>query len=136
MAIVFPVLILIVFGLVEYVNCEFIRQGIAEATYEGCRQGIVRGATAEECKDATEHKLRMLGITQGTITVDMTDTEVRIQADIPITGNSFGITNFIGVPEIVGSFDLQREADAIGSTADGSLIADVGWIMEGASTPV
>ena len=99
----------IVVGMVEYINVEFIRQGIAEAAYEGARQGIVQGATENEVEEATARKMRMMGLSVFTIDVDLTATNVDVNVDVPLAGNTFGLTQFITVSSVKARYRLERE---------------------------
>lgn len=108
-AFVLPIVFTFALGMVEYMNAEYLRQGVAEAAYEGARQGIVRGATAEEVESATERKLNMLGLSSFTIEVTLTDTTVRIHVSVPFSGNSFGISNLLTIGQIEAGFTLERE---------------------------
>lgn len=108
-ALVLPIVFAFALGMVEYMNAEYIRQGVAEAAYEGARQGIVRGATTGEVQSATERKLRMLGLNRFTVRATMTDTTVTIQVSVPFSGNSFGISNILAIGQIEAGFTLERE---------------------------
>lgn len=108
-ALVCVVVLSIVVGMVEYVNVEFIRQGIAEAAYEGARQGIVQGATETEVEEATARKMRMMGLSTFTIDVDLNPTTVDVNVDVPLSGNSFGLSQFITIGSVKARYRLERE---------------------------
>lgn len=95
--------------MVEYINVEFIRQGIAEAAYEGARQGIVQGATENEVEEATARKMRMMGLSVFTIDVDLTATNVDVNVDVPLSGNTFGLSQFITLNSVKARYRLERE---------------------------
>ncbi|MEZ6108624.1 MAG: pilus assembly protein [Pirellulaceae bacterium] len=108
-AIVAPVVLSLIVGMVEYINVEFIRQGIAEAAYEGARQGIVQGATAAEVENATSRKMRMMGLGTFDINVQLTATSVDVLVDVPLRGNTFGLAQFITEPSVKARYKLDRE---------------------------
>ncbi len=108
-ALVAPVVLFLVVGMVEYINAEFIRHGIAEAAYEGARNGIVRGATEAEVVDATSRRLRLLGLDDFDVTARLDDRTVDVQVDVPLAGNSFGLSMFITVPSLQARYVIDRE---------------------------
>ena len=108
-ALVAPIVLFLVIGMVEYVNVEFLRQGISEAAYEGARQGIVRGASEDEVREATARKLRMLGLSSFDIDIELRTTTVDVLVDVPLRGNSFGVSNFITLPSLQARYRLDRE---------------------------
>ena len=108
-ALILPIVFAFSLGMVEYMNAEYIRQGVAEAAYEGARQGIVRGATVAEVKAATERKLRMLGLSKFNVQATMTDALVTVRVSVPFSGNSFGISNVLAIGQLEAGFTLERE---------------------------
>jgi Flp pilus assembly protein TadG len=52
-----PILFLIILGSIELSHAHMVLNTLESAAYEGARQGILRGATAGECRRATRQML-------------------------------------------------------------------------------
>lgn len=69
MALVLPILIMIVFGIIEFARANQIRQTVKQAAYEGARAGITMDASVTSVQTAANSILTSVGITGGTVTV-------------------------------------------------------------------
>ncbi len=68
-AVVLPVFITLVFGMIEYGRMVMVQQVITNAAREGCRRAIMDGATSQEVQDVVNNYLESAGITSATITI-------------------------------------------------------------------
>ncbi len=68
-AVVLPVFITLVFGMIEYGRMVMVQQVITNAAREGCRKAIMDGATSQEVQDIVNNYLESAGITSATITI-------------------------------------------------------------------
>jgi Flp pilus assembly protein TadG len=65
MALVLPILIMIVFGIIEFARANQIRQTVKQAAYEGARVGITADATVAAVQSQANTVLNSVGITGG-----------------------------------------------------------------------
>ncbi len=68
-AVVLPIFVLLVFGMIEYGRMVMVQQVITNAAREGCRRAIMDGTTAQEVIDLVNDYLESAGITGATITI-------------------------------------------------------------------
>ncbi len=68
-AVVLPVFITLVFGMIEYGRMVMVQQVITNAAREGCRRAIMDGTTGQEVLDLVNNYLESAGITGATVTV-------------------------------------------------------------------
>lgn len=68
-AVVAPVFITLVFGMIEYGRMVMVQQVLTNATREGARRAVLDGATTNEVKTAVEDYLESSTITGATVTV-------------------------------------------------------------------
>ena len=68
-AFVAPVLMLLVFGMIEFGRMVMVQQVLTNATREGARVGILDGSTATDVTNAVNAYLTSSKITGATITV-------------------------------------------------------------------
>ncbi len=68
-AVVLPVFITLVFGMIEYGRMVMVQQVITNAAREGCRRAIMDGTTGQEVQDLVNNYLESAGITAATVTV-------------------------------------------------------------------
>lgn len=114
-AIAAPILFLVVFASIEFGRVNMIRNTMENAAYEGARRGVLPGATAQDCTDAAQFLLDVLGISQATITVTPTTIlpttkEVTVDVQIPVEPNSFIIPSYFIGSTLSKSITLPREA--------------------------
>src|SRR5688572_19879201 len=69
MALVLPILIMVVFGIIEFARANQIRQTVKQAAYEGARVGITTDATVTTVQARANSVLSSVGISGGTVTV-------------------------------------------------------------------
>lgn len=116
-AIVAPLLFLLFFASLEFCRVAMIRHTVDNAIYEGCRVGIIPGATAAEVHQETQRILNSLGLNHASITVtpqtinSRTD-EVTVRVVVPLDDNSFVPNQFVAGGTIARELTLLREATA------------------------
>ena len=113
-ALCLPVLFLFTFAALEFSRVNMIRQSVENATYEGCRRGIVPGATVQDVRDATQEVLDTILAQNAQIsilpTVITKDTpEVSVTIAVPINSNSWVAPLFFNGKTVAGTMTLQRE---------------------------
>lgn len=68
-ALVLPLLLVFIFGAVEYGRVNSLLHSAESAAYEGCRVGIVVNATKDECVEAAEEILQTVSVDNAIIEV-------------------------------------------------------------------
>ena len=113
-AIVAPLLFLFFFAAMEFCRVAMIRHTADNAVYEGCRVGIVPGATAGEVNAEATRILSSLGVTNVGIDVvpsklDRDTEEVTVRITVPLDDNSFVPNQFFSGRSITRELTLRRE---------------------------
>jgi len=113
-AICAPILFLFTFASLEFSRVNMIRQTVENAMYEGCRRGIVPGATAQDVKDSAQVVLNAIAATNTQITVSPTviteDTpDITVSIVVPVDDNSWVAPLFFNGMEVSNSMTLRRE---------------------------
>jgi hypothetical protein len=93
-ALTFPLLIILVVGLIEFSRLSTMRHAADNAAYEAARHVIVPGANVSEAIAQANDLLARSGVRQGTIEVNPAvineDTKfVTVQVSVPLMGNSW-----------------------------------------------
>lgn len=102
MAVVAPLLVTILFGIIEYGWVFTIRQALTNAAREGARVAALPGSTDAEVQTRVNGYLAPLGVTTHTIELTRATEENPIEvvhvfvpyADVTLIGEFFGSTNF------------------------------------------
>ena len=115
-AIVTPLLFLLFFASMEFCRVAMIRHTADNAVYEGCRVGIMPGATTTEVRAETETILNTLGLNNVGITVtpptiDRDTDEVTVQVTVPLDDNSFVPNQFVAGRSVTRELTLRREGN-------------------------
>ena len=113
-AIVAPLLFLFFFAAMEFCRVAMIRHTADNAVYEGCRVGIIPGATADEAEAEANRILNSLGVTNVRIkvtpsTIDRETEEVTVRIEVPLDDNSFVPNQFLSGRSIIRELTLRRE---------------------------
>ncbi len=98
MAIVTPILLTMLFGIIEYGWVFTVRQALTTAAREGARTAALPGSTVGEVEDRISDYLTPLGLSTYTANITCDDAgdpvgEVRIEipyADVTLVGGYFG----------------------------------------------
>jgi Flp pilus assembly protein TadG len=113
-AICVPVLFLMFFASVEFCRVAMIRHTADNAVYEGCRVGIIPGATAAEVTAEAERVLLTVGISNADIQVtpgaiDAETEEVTVAVSVSVDDNAFLPTQYFSGQSITRQLTLRRE---------------------------
>ena len=91
-AVVAPVFLLLVFGMIEYGRMVMVQQVITNASREGARVGVLDGSTNQSVQDIVNQYLTSGSISGATVTVTPTNPEdadfgdpVTVSVDIPFS---------------------------------------------------
>ena len=109
-AIVAPLFIMLVFGMIEFGRMVMIQQVLTNASREGARRAVVDGATIEDAKDVVEQYSASSSITvpRENITVSP-DPAVAKNGD-PITVSvsiPFANVSWLPTPQHLESYELE-----------------------------
>ncbi len=110
-----PLLFFVFFASVEFSRFNVIKNSVENAAYEGCRIGILPGATSAKCEAAAEQILQAIGISDATVVVTPSTINAatpQITVDISLNlqaSHGFVINQLIVGRELRGSCTLERE---------------------------
>ena len=98
-AFVIPIILVFIFGGVEIVRLNIIRHTARNAAYEGTRNAIVPGGSADDALVSANEVLRICGIKGAQVTVEPANitestTEVTTRVAVPMATNSWGVGLF------------------------------------------
>jgi Flp pilus assembly protein TadG len=115
-ALTFPLLLLIVFGSLEFSRANMIRNMCENAALEGARAGMIPGATAQDCTDAVNQLLDIIGIQNATVTIepstiDPATPDVEVTVTIPLADNSLPMSKFVLGTTMSQTAELPREVN-------------------------
>jgi Flp pilus assembly protein TadG len=109
-----PVLFAIFFGAVEVTRLNMLRHTIENAAYEGARQGIIPGATADSARNAALAALNAVDVRDAIVRVSPTvivpsTSRVSVEIEVPVSSNCWGTSSFVGLDNLTRSCTLSRE---------------------------
>lgn len=112
-AVTFPVLLLFFVFMWEFSRAEMIRQTAASAAYEGARQAIVTGGSAEDAVQMVDAVMQAVGIADANVEVTpsiiTSSTEsVQIAITVPMSSNAWISGLFMKDLEIHSNMALSR----------------------------
>lgn len=118
MALVLPILIMVVFGIIEFARANQIRQTVKQAAYEGARVGITTDASVTNVQTAANSVLTSVGITGSTVTVSpnpITSTTqfVTVTVSTSATANGWFMKYFTAGQPISAAVTLESENSGI-----------------------
>lgn len=114
-ALVCPLVFLFLLAAVEFARANQALNAVSNAAYQGCRAGIVPGATATAAQAAAQKNIDAALLAGSTITVTPanitnTTTEVTVSVSVPLAQNSWMIKLFYtSGSTITRSCTLTRE---------------------------
>ncbi len=113
-AIVAPLLFLFFFAAFEFCRVAMIRHTADNAVYEGCRAGIIPGATSADAQREATRIMSSLGVTNVIVavtpsTIDRETPEVTVRMEVPLDGNSFVPNQFVAGRRIIRELTMRRE---------------------------
>ena len=109
-----PIFFLVLFGGVEFASIHITQCAMENAAFEGVRQGIIPGATADDCRLHAENILNATGINDYEVVVepkviDVLTEEVSVTVTVPMTPkNKFGLSAFLRGEDLVKTISLPR----------------------------
>lgn len=108
MAVVLPLLLALVFGIIEFGWVFMIRQTVVNAAREGCRTAVLQSATNDQVGDRVREVMAVLGYAEGT---DWSFTTTDISADI----QNVTVTISLDAISLTGGFILTGGSDLEGT---------------------
>lgn len=113
-ALVGSTLFLLIFAAVEFVRVNLVRHTANHACYEAARHVIVPGGNRNEAMDRARSVLSHLGIRDAQIVItpnEITEetTTIRVEIDIPMRRNGWGLMQFMGNRNIQTYSELLTE---------------------------
>lgn len=109
-----PILFLFTFASLEFSRVNSLRQSAENAVYEGCRRGIVPGATVDDVTASAQLVLNSvlthnptISVTPSVITADT--SQVSVDISIPLDDNAWVIPTFFAGRTVNASLTLARE---------------------------
>lgn len=125
-AVVAPLLLLAMFGILELGQAYHIKQTVALASREGCRAAALPGGNLGDAQAAVDASMGLSGLTGYTVTSNISsvgpnDTQVWVKVSIPFNRASFTGTMLGGGTYNISSTTTMRREGVIstGSADDG-----------------
>lgn len=109
-ALVAPLFILFVFGLIEMSRIMMVQQILSEASRSGTRAAIVNGATVESVRDVVQERLdhSMVTVGRSSITVDPDPSSAPYGASITVSVSvSLGDVSWLPATDFLDSIILE-----------------------------
>lgn len=113
-AIVTPLLLMVVFGAIEFARLNMLVHSVENAAYEGARRGMIPGATAAAARAEAEGILNAVGAIGATVTVTpevitQASPEVTVAISLPLNSNAWLTPHFTKDATLSRSCRLTRE---------------------------
>ena len=122
-AVVAPVLIILVFGMIEFGRAIMVQQVIVNATREGARAAVVEGAALADVNTAIDTQLNASSITSPTVAFSVDGATVG-DPTVGSSGDAIGVTvtvnysdvtwlpvpSFLGGTQLTATSVMRREA--------------------------
>ncbi len=113
MAVVLPILLTILFGIIEFGWTFMVYQSVTNAAREGCRVAVLEGSTDEDIDARVAEYLSLVGMANYTVDIehatddDPTETViVRVPySSVSLLGGYFGPTDF----DLTGKACMRKE---------------------------
>ena len=119
-AVVAPLLVLAMFGMVEVGQAYNVKQSVTLASREGARAASLPGATFDDAKGAVDASMSMAGLTGHTVTSNVSglapnDTQVWVKVSLPFNRASYtGMLMGGGSYTIGSTTTMRREGTTTG----------------------
>jgi Flp pilus assembly protein TadG len=111
-AVVAPVFLLLVFGMIEYGRMVMVQQVITHASREGARRAILGGATEANVQTVVEGYLANASIQGAVVTVDPPDLS-SVDSGAPVTVTvqiNFSQVSWLPSPMYLGAAQLRASS--------------------------
>ncbi len=120
-AICVPVLLTVIFAIVEYSRVLQIQHGIREAAFEGARAGVALDAATSDVTTAASNIINALGIHGASVTVTpnpiaYTSPTVTVSVSAVPASSGWFVKFFTGSMSITSTISLDREVQAVSVT--------------------
>jgi Flp pilus assembly protein TadG len=111
-ALVAPLFVLLVFGMIEYGRMVMVQQLLVNAAREGARVGVLDGSSQTSVTTAVNNYLSPAGITSATVTVDpSTPSSAAATAPVTVTVSvPFNNVSWLPSPMYLGGKTLTFSA--------------------------
>lgn len=116
-AVVLPLLLLILFGIIEYGWIFMVRQTLTSAAREGCRVAVLQTATPDLVSARVSDVMDPTGYPEGVWQFTTSDIDDEIQwVTVSIPLDAISLTGFFGTrdSDIEGTCSMRKEGVAIG----------------------
>ena len=102
LAVVLPLLLTLVFGIIEFGWVFMVRETLTNASREGCRVAVLQGSTEQNIRDQVATSMNPAGLTTYTVQITRSlpgnaNEKVTVlipYADVSLLGGYFGPTDF------------------------------------------
>ncbi len=113
-----PVLLTVLFAIVEYSRVLQIQHAVRQAAFEGARAGVVLDAATSDVTTAANNIVNALGITNATVTVSpnpisYTSQTVTVTVSAVPANNGWFVRFFTSGMSISSTITLDREVQAV-----------------------
>jgi Flp pilus assembly protein TadG len=117
-AVVVPVLVVLVFGMIEFSRLMMVEQILDNAAREGCRRAVMDNATTSDVTTTATNYLTNSGISGETVTVSpdpstaSAGTAITVLVSVPFNNVSWlPVPMFLGGTTISASVVMRRESN-------------------------
>jgi Flp pilus assembly protein TadG len=116
-----PVLLLVLFAIVEYSRVLQIQNAVRQAAFEGARAGVALDAVTSDVTTAANNIINALGIKGATVTVtpnpiSYTTQTVTVAVSAVPASNGWFVRFFTSGMSITSTISLDREVQAVSVT--------------------
>ena len=102
LAVVLPLLLTLVFGIIEFGWVFMVRETLTNSSREGCRVAVLQGSTEQDIRDRVAASMNPTGLSTYTVQISRSspgnpDETVKVlipYADVSLLGGYFGPTDF------------------------------------------
>jgi Flp pilus assembly protein TadG len=113
-AICVPILIVILFAIIEFSRAMQLQQSVRQAAFEGARVGVTLDATTTTVQTAATNNATMVGITNPTVTITpnpllYTSPTITVTVSASPVTNTWFLKYFAGSSPISATITLDRE---------------------------
>ena len=102
LAVVLPLLLTLVFGIIEFGWVFMVRETLTNSSREGCRVAVLQGSTEQDIRDRVAASMNPTGLSTYTVQISRSspgnpNETVKVlipYADVSLLGGYFGPTDF------------------------------------------
>lgn len=108
-AVVVPVVLLMILGLIEWGRFEMIRQVTLTAAFNGARLGALPGTTDLDVEEKVDAVLEVYLVSGATTATTFTEEMVTVNVQVPVGPNAFFLKRFFGNAILEREYELKLE---------------------------